>query len=374
MQEQPLPTKSISSKTHSYASSRNIVNMDMDDTPLSSPAAPLNSSSDNDWQPAGSPTFSSTSSELSFGMSKNPSDSWDGVSTQLCHKEPKYIVFHSSLQMLMKWCHCPSCGSVDFGQDWSTNGTQLIIKLCCQSCEMTNKWVSQPSIGKFAGGNLLPSAGILFAGASPAKVLRVLAHMTEAAVLSQQAKDLVQGSQQLLEGFQVAAQQMSSVGDKLTTATSHLLTVTSHPSSLVVSMEKRLEQFSTCPPSRGSSPCPSCCSSRSSSRSTSRSPSPTTPSTTQDDRNQLRSSESSARSPSAPSLPDMKPEAQPKVQHRPCDQVQDAQETPSGNHCGTSGTPTHPTTPPKDPSQPTKVTHEGPHVSFRTRNQTPELS
>ena len=195
---------------------------------------------------------------------------------------------------------------------------------------------------------------------------------TEVAVLSQQAKDLVQGSQQLLEGFQAAAQQMSSVGDKLTTATSHLLTVTNHLSSLVVSMEKRLEQFSTCSQSRGSSPCPSCYSSRSSSRSTSRSPSPATPSTTQDDRNQLQPSESSARSPSAPSLPDKKPEAQPKVQHRPCDQVQDAQETPSGNRCGTSGIPTRPTTPPKDPSQPPKVTHEGPHVSFRTRNQTPE--
>ncbi|KAF3833246.1 hypothetical protein F7725_026911 [Dissostichus mawsoni] len=78
---------------------------------------------------------------------------------------------------LLQWCHCPSCGSVDIRQVWTTTGTLLKSHLTCDSCLQATKWQSQPSIGNFPAGNMLLSAGILFAGASPTKVLRVLNHM-----------------------------------------------------------------------------------------------------------------------------------------------------------------------------------------------------
>ena len=90
------------------------------------------------------------------------------------HKEPKYIVFESSLRALLKWCHCPLCGSVDIMPLWTTTGTQLNINLMCDACDTNSKWSSQPNIGTFPAGNILLSAGILFAGTSPTKVLRVL--------------------------------------------------------------------------------------------------------------------------------------------------------------------------------------------------------
>ncbi|KAM9364781.1 uncharacterized protein KZ484_010956 [Pholidichthys leucotaenia] len=135
----------------------------------SSPAAPgLFSSSD--WKP---------SSPYSHTQSSDTSSESDDTSNGLesCHKEPKYIVFSSCLQKLLRWCHCPSCGSVEVRPVWSTSGTVLNITLSCDACDSASKWESQPSIGRYAAGNLLLSAGILFAGATQAKVLKVLQHM-----------------------------------------------------------------------------------------------------------------------------------------------------------------------------------------------------
>nr|XP_061785818.1 uncharacterized protein LOC133576535 [Nerophis lumbriciformis]XP_061785819.1 uncharacterized protein LOC133576535 [Nerophis lumbriciformis] len=91
-----------------------------------------------------------------------------------CHKELKYIIFESCLQSLVKWCHCPACGSQDISPSWDLNGTQLTMTIQCASCDQRSRWSSQPNIGPYAVGNILLSAGILFAGASSGKVLQVL--------------------------------------------------------------------------------------------------------------------------------------------------------------------------------------------------------
>lgn len=97
-------------------------------------------------------------------------------------QEEKYIVFSSSLSQLFKWCHCPNCGSCEFQILKETLGTLLVVTLKCTSCRHKNVWKSQPFLGKFAAGNILLSASILFSGAISSKVLRVFQHMKVACI------------------------------------------------------------------------------------------------------------------------------------------------------------------------------------------------
>lgn len=169
------PPQAASSSSSSQASTEDKLEEpeqhQLEDAPSSSPAAPPSVSGSSDWEPS-SPISAADSSDKS-----DPSESQEVFGEEICHKEPKYIVFGSSLGQLLQWCHCPSCGSVDIRQVWTTTGTLLKIHLTCDSCLQATKWHSQPSIGNFPAGNMLLSAGILFAGASPTKVLRVLDHM-----------------------------------------------------------------------------------------------------------------------------------------------------------------------------------------------------
>ena len=56
------------------------------------------------------------------------------------------------------------------------------MKQTCPYCLHKCTWESQPLIHNVPAGNLLLSAGILFAGASPTKVLRVLLHVNIKAI------------------------------------------------------------------------------------------------------------------------------------------------------------------------------------------------
>ncbi|KAJ4932726.1 hypothetical protein JOQ06_011141 [Pogonophryne albipinna] len=107
-------------------------------------------------------------------------DSCDGPVT--LDKEVKFIVFRSSLQQLLRWCHCPSCGSVDFTHTSKNIGTLLLVTVCCGSCYKKSTWQSQPYIGPYPAGNILLSASLLFAGATATKCLRVLTHMNIASI------------------------------------------------------------------------------------------------------------------------------------------------------------------------------------------------
>lgn len=99
------------------------------------------------------------------------------------HGEPKYIVFQSALRDLLKWCHCPKCGCQEISeQQWTLNGSLLNLTILCSSCCAQSSWQSQPFIKKVPACNLLMAASILYAGATPTKVLRVFKHLCLAAI------------------------------------------------------------------------------------------------------------------------------------------------------------------------------------------------
>ena len=86
-------------------------------------------------------------------------------------KEPKYIVFESCLDQLLK--QCVICGSGTCVEK-KVLGTCLICTIKCLSCGNITDWRSQPWSGNLPVGNLLLSAGIMFSGGNAAKFLRVL--------------------------------------------------------------------------------------------------------------------------------------------------------------------------------------------------------
>lgn len=100
------------------------------------------------------------------------------------HLEDKFIVFDSCLKQLFKFCHCPNCGSQDITTTLNNKnlGTMIIVTIHCSSCLKQTPWHSQPYIGDTPAGNIFLSASILFSGATPTKVLRVLDHMSVASI------------------------------------------------------------------------------------------------------------------------------------------------------------------------------------------------
>lgn len=75
--------------------------------------------------------------------------------------------------LLSLFSSCPLCNK-RIDPALYTNGTFLCVTQICEDCEYNHKWYSQPLIKRVPAGNLLLSAAILFAGAQPTKVLRVL--------------------------------------------------------------------------------------------------------------------------------------------------------------------------------------------------------
>ena len=61
-------------------------------------------------------------------------------------------------------------------QEWK-GGTFLKVSVDCWACQTARTWESQPWYHSYPAGNLLLSGAILFAGGSPAKMLRVLESM-----------------------------------------------------------------------------------------------------------------------------------------------------------------------------------------------------
>ncbi|XP_071852452.1 uncharacterized protein [Apostichopus japonicus] len=91
--------------------------------------------------------------------------------------EAKYMVFESCLLDLFRVC--PVCHGKS-PQISHIKGTMVVIKQLYQEpapCGLVRKWFSQPFIGNLPAGNILLSSAILFNGASPKKVLKVLSAM-----------------------------------------------------------------------------------------------------------------------------------------------------------------------------------------------------
>ena len=65
------------------------------------------------------------------------SGSWEELDRETdVLKQPKFIVFLSSLLQLISWCHCPSCGSLDFGfSGQSVKGSRLSLLFRCHACD-----------------------------------------------------------------------------------------------------------------------------------------------------------------------------------------------------------------------------------------------
>ena len=89
-------------------------------------------------------------------------------------REPKYITFHTALMQL--FLTCLKCMSSPCSTTTRVNGTLLSVQQECPVCKYVRVWSSQPLIGnhRTAAGNLLLSAAILYTGASPTQILRVL--------------------------------------------------------------------------------------------------------------------------------------------------------------------------------------------------------
>ena len=82
---------------------------------------------------------------------------------------------------------CPNCKSEDVLVETHEQGTMVTVKMHCGNPSCLQKefvWQSQPKIDgiRTGAGNLLLSFGILLAGASASKVLRVLQHMAVACI------------------------------------------------------------------------------------------------------------------------------------------------------------------------------------------------
>ena len=94
--------------------------------------------------------------------------------------EIKYIIFKSSLLELFK--QCTSCYNECIGEVAYQKGTFVAVKQLCSHCGQQRVWTSQPHIKDTPAGNILLSAAILFSGATPGKILRMLSHMKVACI------------------------------------------------------------------------------------------------------------------------------------------------------------------------------------------------
>jgi len=120
---------------------------------------------------------------------ENASDSEDEVRademrpyTDKCqpHKEPKYIVFHNKLLLLLSICL--TCYSTDVQLYQKLSGCMLIVFIKCLCCKTLREWRSQPEIKGTPYGNVLLSGSILFTGALPSKVIRLLTSLSIACI------------------------------------------------------------------------------------------------------------------------------------------------------------------------------------------------
>ncbi|KAH9373108.1 hypothetical protein HPB48_001078 [Haemaphysalis longicornis] len=90
--------------------------------------------------------------------------------TELPHAERKFIVFESALLKLFERCaECSQRCKV------TTHVQGTLLKITAECGDHYKVWYSQPLVNGMAAGNILLCAAIMFSGASPTKVLRLLA-------------------------------------------------------------------------------------------------------------------------------------------------------------------------------------------------------
>ena len=97
----------------------------------------------------------------------------------ICGESRSSLFFFTQLLALSKFCHV--CKFDNPLVEVQENGTMVEVTSTCANpkCSKTIKWFSQPYMKgtKIPAGNFLLSFGILVAGTSATKVLRVFKHM-----------------------------------------------------------------------------------------------------------------------------------------------------------------------------------------------------
>lgn len=77
--------------------------------------------------------------------------------------------------LLSLFHYCPNCGEETSDITKQTVGTCIHITQKCSHCLQVKEWYSQPFVkSNMPAGNILLSAAILFSGALPTQILRVL--------------------------------------------------------------------------------------------------------------------------------------------------------------------------------------------------------
>ena len=89
--------------------------------------------------------------------------------------QTKFLVFSSCLLELFE--RCPRCCGKTSGNIMYINGSMVKIEQKCATCHYLHYWFSQPFVGGKPAGNLLQSAGILFSGSIPTKILKMYKFM-----------------------------------------------------------------------------------------------------------------------------------------------------------------------------------------------------
>ena len=87
------------------------------------------------------------------------------------HKDPKYIVFHNQLLLLLM---CYFCLSTAVTVTSVLTGSMLVAAIKCSKCKSIWEWCRQPKIRGYAIGDILLSGAIIFSGNLPKKSLRLL--------------------------------------------------------------------------------------------------------------------------------------------------------------------------------------------------------
>ncbi|XP_071965513.1 uncharacterized protein [Antedon mediterranea] len=96
------------------------------------------------------------------------------------HRQPKYIVFHNHLLMLLSICL--SCFSSKVQVCCRNKGSMLIANIRCLCCHTNREWKSQPEARGTPMGNILLSGAILFSGSTPTQFLRALKSINVSAI------------------------------------------------------------------------------------------------------------------------------------------------------------------------------------------------
>ena len=108
-------------------------------------------------------------SESEAELVSNPVMNKFEAENESCYKEPKYIVFHNQLLLLLSVCFV--CCSKHVVVNYATCGSMLTAYIKCLYCKTVREWKSQPDIAVIPMGNILLSGAILFSGSLPSKFL-----------------------------------------------------------------------------------------------------------------------------------------------------------------------------------------------------------